>query len=72
LTVEHSEVLVKRHAFIPWAERQGCSEQCLARLVEMVAAASDPVKDWMKIEAWGTAEASFVNHHLIMAGRKPC
>ena len=72
LTVEHSEVIVKRHAFIPWAERQGCSAGCVTRLVEMVIGASEEVKDWMKIEAWGTSGASFVNHHLIIAGRKTC
>lgn len=70
LTVEHSEEIVKRHAFLDWAKRQGNSTECIDRLVEMVRNASADVQAWMQIEAWGTAEASFVNHHIIIAGRK--
>ncbi|MEO1286309.1 MAG: class I SAM-dependent methyltransferase [Chloroflexota bacterium] len=70
LTVKTTRELTKRHQFIDWAKRQGNDEVTIAQLVEMVASASDAVKAWMQAEKWGTAEASFVNHHIIVAGYK--
>jgi hypothetical protein len=33
LKVEHTEQIIKRHAFMPWAERQGCTPETIERLV---------------------------------------
>jgi ubiquinone/menaquinone biosynthesis C-methylase UbiE/catechol 2,3-dioxygenase-like lactoylglutathione lyase family enzyme len=70
LTVEHTEQLTKRHAFVDWAGRQGCDDATVARLTVLLARAPAPAGDWMQPHAVGTPEASFVNHHLIIAGRK--
>lgn len=69
--VEHTEQLTKQHEFIPWAERQGCSAEVMKRLEVMLIQAPPIAKEWMQARAIGTPEATFVNHHLIIAGRKP-
>jgi hypothetical protein len=70
LTVECVETLVKRHKFLPWAERQACSPQVIEELIERMDQAPQIVLGWMQPQASGTAEATFVNRHLIIAGRK--
>jgi ubiquinone/menaquinone biosynthesis C-methylase UbiE len=70
LTVEHSEQIVKRHEFVPWAERQGCTPEVIAQLTEMMHQAPAAARDWMQPQDWGTPEATFANHHIIIAGRK--
>lgn len=70
LTVEHTEQVVKSHRLYPWAERQGCTPEVIQRLVTMIQEAPEPVLAWMQPDAWGTPDASFVNQHLIIAGRK--
>ena len=70
LVVEHAEPLVKEHAFLPWAERQECSPETIERLIGMLQGAPAAVVDWMRPRAWGTPEASFVDHHILLAGRK--
>jgi ubiquinone/menaquinone biosynthesis C-methylase UbiE len=70
LRVEHSEQLVKEHAFLPWAERQDCSPETIARLVQMMEEAPDTVTEWVRPRAVGTPEASFINRHILLAGRK--
>lgn len=70
LTVERVETLVKRHKFLPWAERQACTPQVIERLTELVERAPQAVLDWMQPQEFGTPEATFVNRHLIIAGRK--
>ena len=62
--------MVKRHAFLPWAERQGCTPDVIARLVEMMREASPAVAEWLQPRAFGTPEASFVNRHILILGRK--
>jgi ubiquinone/menaquinone biosynthesis C-methylase UbiE len=69
-TIEHTEQLTKRHEFIDWAKRQGCTDETIAELDTMLATGSDGVKAWMQPEAWGSPDATFVNHHLIIAARK--
>ena len=68
--IAHAEQIVKQHAFIPWAERQDCTPQAIARLVGMVARAPQAVLEWMQPCDWGTAQATFVNRHILIAGRK--
>lgn len=71
LTVEHGELLVKRHALLPWARRQGCADDVVAELARRLAEAPSAVAAWMRPRDPGTDRASFVNHHLLIAGRKP-
>lgn len=70
LTVEHTEQLVKRHGFLPWAERQGCTPEVVERLAGRLAEAPEAAAEWMRPRDLGTPQASFVNHHLLIAGRK--
>jgi ubiquinone/menaquinone biosynthesis C-methylase UbiE len=70
LTVEHSEQIIKRHEFIPWAERQGCTPEVIEQLTAMMQQAPAAARDWMQPQDWSTPEATFANHHIIIAGRK--
>lgn len=70
LQVEAVDQILKRHAFVPWVERQRCSPGVVARLVEMVEAADGSVRAWLHPQRWGTPEAEFVNPHIIIAGRR--
>ena len=70
LTVTHTEQLTKQHQFMPWAERQDCTPETIARLVDMVDQASDTVREWMQPRDFGTPNATFVNHHIIVAGQR--
>jgi ubiquinone/menaquinone biosynthesis C-methylase UbiE/protein-S-isoprenylcysteine O-methyltransferase Ste14 len=70
LVVEHAEQIAKRHQLRPWAERQGCSEEIIEQLIGMVEGGSPAFREWIAPRDFGTPEASFVNRHLIIAGRK--
>lgn len=70
LDVQQAEALVKRHDFIPWAERQGCSPELIAELEGMLGEMPLAALDWLQPEQWGTPQASFANQHLIISGRK--
>ncbi|MBN1813923.1 MAG: class I SAM-dependent methyltransferase [Anaerolineae bacterium] len=70
LTVEHTEQIVKRHAFLDWAQRQGCTPEVIEQLIEMVQQAPAIAAEWMQPQDWGTPDATFANHHIIIAGRK--
>jgi ubiquinone/menaquinone biosynthesis C-methylase UbiE len=69
LTVEHTEQIIKRHDFFDWAERQGCTPDVVARLEEMMADASAAAAEWLQPRDFGCPGATFVNHHIIIAGR---
>jgi ubiquinone/menaquinone biosynthesis C-methylase UbiE len=70
LTVINEETILKRHSFPQWAERQGCSPDVVARLEDHVDDATQTTRQWLDPEDWRTSTASFVNHHLIITGRK--
>lgn len=70
LKVEHTEQITKRHAFLPWVERQGRPPEVRERLISMMDQATKAVIEWMQPQDWGTPEATFANHHIIIAGRK--
>jgi ubiquinone/menaquinone biosynthesis C-methylase UbiE len=70
-SVEHVEEVVKRHNFIAWSERQGNPPETQQALLDMLQTASESVRVWMAPEHWGTPDASFANHHILIAGRKP-
>jgi ubiquinone/menaquinone biosynthesis C-methylase UbiE len=67
--VEHAEQVAKRHSFLAWAERQGCTPETIQRLVAMMEQAPPAALAWMRPRNWGTPQASFANDHLIIAGR---
>jgi ubiquinone/menaquinone biosynthesis C-methylase UbiE len=70
LTVEYSEALTKRQQFVNWAKVQDNSDETIAQLIEIITSGSEGVKAWMQPEAWGTEEATFTHHHIIVSGRK--
>jgi hypothetical protein len=70
LQIEHTERLIKRHGFLDWAGRQGCSSQTIAELVELMRSVPPPAAEWMQPQEWGTDTATFCNHHILIAGRK--
>jgi ubiquinone/menaquinone biosynthesis C-methylase UbiE len=70
LAVIHTEQIVKRHAFLDWAQRQGCTPEVVKHLIEMMRHAPAAAIDWMQPQNWGTPEATFANRHIIIAGRK--
>lgn len=70
LAVVHGEQIVKRHVVLPWAERQGCTAEVIERLAGLLAEAPAAAAEWMQPRDLGTPRASFVNHHLLIAGRK--
>ena len=72
LRVEHTEQIVKRHEFSPWVERQDCAPEIVQRLISMIEEASPAVIEWMQPQNFGAPEATFLDHHVIIAGRKGC
>jgi ubiquinone/menaquinone biosynthesis C-methylase UbiE len=70
LQVEHTEQIVKRHQFMDWAKRQGCTLGTITGLERMMADAPAAVLEWLQPRDFGTAAASFANRHIIISGRK--
>jgi ubiquinone/menaquinone biosynthesis C-methylase UbiE len=70
LRVEHTEQIVKQHAFLDWTQRQGCTPEVVTQLIEMMRQAPTTARDWMQPQDWDTPEATFANRHIIIAGRK--
>jgi ubiquinone/menaquinone biosynthesis C-methylase UbiE len=70
LEVSQVELVLKRHMFYEWAERQSPSRQVLEDLVEMVDQAPDEVLAWMQPEDFGSERASFANYHILISGQK--
>ncbi len=70
LAVEYTEQLTKRHTLIPWARRQGHDDAFIEHLRGLLRDAPDRAFAWMQPQDIESPDASFVNHHLIIAGRK--
>ncbi|WP_321532340.1 class I SAM-dependent methyltransferase [uncultured Desulfuromonas sp.] len=74
LQVEQTRQLTKRHNFTDWAKRMNCTEETLEELVAMIKNAPDTVIAWLEplpdADHFGEKETSFVNHHIIVVGRK--
>ncbi len=70
LTVERTEQVIKRHDFVSWAVRQGCTPATLHQLESLLRLAPPEVAAWLDATEVGTPQATFVNHHLLIAGRK--
>ena len=67
--VEHSEIYLKRHDFIPWARRQGNDDFTIARLIKMLDEAPPIAREWMDPQHWGSENATFLNRHVLIRGR---
>lgn len=70
LAVELTEQVVKRHPFLPWARRQDCAPEVIRRLETLLREAPPAAAEWMAPRDLGTPEASFVNRHILILGRK--
>ena len=70
LRIEHTEEIIKRHDFASWVARQGCTPDVIKHLTSMVEQAPEAATEWMQPRSFGTPEASYTNHHIIIAGRK--
>jgi ubiquinone/menaquinone biosynthesis C-methylase UbiE len=70
LKVVHTEQILKVHKFITWAERQGCTPEVMDRLIGMIDQAPSSVVEWMQPQGFGTTEAVFVDHHILIAGSR--
>ena len=70
LTVERVESVVKKHVLIPWAKRQGCPPETISHLAEMIRDAPPLAADWLQAHKIDSPEATFINHHILIAGRK--
>lgn len=70
LVVEHAEEIVKRHNLIHWVKMQGHRPKLIEELSQRLVDAPPDAADWMQALDLSTPETSFVNHHLLIAGRK--
>jgi len=70
LTLEHVESLVKSHSFDEWTTTQSVLPSTKACLEALIAAAPPSAVEWLHPCDFGTPEATFVNVHIILAGRK--
>jgi ubiquinone/menaquinone biosynthesis C-methylase UbiE len=70
LTVTHAEQITKKLQFTSWVERQDCAPEVVQRLIMMMKQASGTIAEWMQARDIGTPDATFLSHHIIMAGRK--
>jgi len=70
ITVEYTEEYIKSHDFLDWSKRQGNDDATIATLIQLLNDAPQIAKDWMDTNNWGTESATFVNHHLLIRGRK--
>jgi ubiquinone/menaquinone biosynthesis C-methylase UbiE len=71
LDVSYTQEITKRHQLYPWAERQGCSPQVIARLLHLLKEAPPMVAAWLQVQDPGLQTVSFVNHHILIAGNRP-
>ena len=70
LVVQAAVALAKRHEFREWVERQGGTDEDLTELEAMLTEMPPAAQVWLQPQNWSTPQASFANHHLIVAGRK--
>lgn len=61
----------KRHALIPWAERQGCSAEMINQLIQLLIQAPPQAAEWLQILDIEKHTISFINHHVLIAGKTP-
>jgi len=71
LEVTNTQEITKRHQLLPWAERQGCTPEVVEQLTQILAEAPPKMVAWLQIQDDGIHIASFVNHHILIAGKTP-
>ena len=74
MIIEHTSLLTKRHDFVQWGKRMNISDETYDELIRMIKTASEPVLHWLQplpsSNEFDLPNASFVNHHIIIAGHK--
>ena len=70
LSVAHQEIIDKKHNFETWVELQDCSQRVKVELVKMLKEAPEEALAWMRPSGFGSPQAAFYNHHILIAGRK--
>lgn len=70
LTIFHTEQFTKRQNLLKWSQLQSNDAEVTARLFTLLSAAPPAAAKWFEAQQLETDEASFVNHHLLIAGRK--
>ncbi|MBT3239362.1 MAG: methyltransferase domain-containing protein [Chloroflexi bacterium] len=68
--IYHQEEIIKRHPFIDWVKRQGHGQEVISELEQLLDNASETIKAWLSPLEWGTPDASFVNHHILIGSDK--
>ena len=71
LIVTHTEHIIKRHGFLSWVQRQECSPEIIDQLLDLVKKAPQSVTEWLQPYEFGTPQAAFLGHYLIISGNKP-
>jgi SAM-dependent methyltransferase len=71
LNVIHTQEITKRHQLITWAARQGCSTEVIGELNSRLVHAPPGAARWLQVRDSGTQIASFINHHILIAGKTP-
>ena len=70
LTVTHVERFYKELNVDSWAARQGVTDSTKACLNALMAQASPVVRAWLQPQAWGTPDATYRCHQVIVRGVK--
>ena len=70
LLVTHVETLYKDLNFENWVDRQGVTPNTRACLNALMQLAPPAAREWMHPNAWGTSDATYRCHHLIIRGEK--
>lgn len=65
-----TEEIIKQHEFHPWCQRQRCSAETKTELLRMLKTASPVIQAWMQPRLLDSETPSFVNHQLLILGRK--
>ena len=71
LSVQHTEIVDKRHDFAEWTSRQGCTKACVEELCQMMAEAPTGMRRWLEPAYENHKLASFRNRHLVLLARRP-
>ena len=70
LTLQTVETIAKSHSFDEWTTTQHVLPSTKACLAALIAAAPPAAVEWLHPCDFGTPEATFVNIHIILVGRK--
>jgi ubiquinone/menaquinone biosynthesis C-methylase UbiE len=70
LRVTHLEQVDKELSFDTWADRQGVTPNTRACLIALIEQAAPSVLHWLRPQAWGTPDATYNCHHVLIRGSK--